>query len=219
MILLQEITPEYARETLAHLTEVYPYHSGYPETRHWAASMVLSRYPIVSQAELDAPGAETPTLMRLVLDVDGQKIAVYNLQLAWPVRSRPRLLPVENYYLKVILGYDDRLRNCQIDYLLNQFQDEPYPFIAAGDFNTSAASPTYRQLANHLHDSFREVGRGWGGSWPVSTARGLPSFLPPLLRLDYIWHSDHFRAIQAQVGQPVGSDHRPLLAVLELLAD
>jgi endonuclease/exonuclease/phosphatase family metal-dependent hydrolase len=142
---------------------------------------------------------------------------VYNIHLAWPV-SKPRLpLPFENLYLRVALGYDDSARNQQITYLIEHLQNEPYPYIVAGDFNTSASSATYQRLATVMHDSFREAGSGLGESWPVSASRGLPALVPPLIRIDYIWHSDHFRAITAQRGPRLTSDHLPVQATLELL--
>lgn len=67
-----------------------------------------------------------------------------------------------------------------------------------------------------MNDSFREAGVGLGTSWPVSRMRGLPWFIPPLIRIDYIWHSDHFRAVMAQQGPERGSDHLPVLATLAM---
>ena len=40
------------------------------------------------------------------------------------------------------------------------------------------------------------------------------AFIPPLLRLDYIWHTPDLRASQAWLGDPFGSDHRPVVAIL-----
>ena len=42
----------------------------------------------------------------------------------------------------------------------------------------------------------------------------------PMLRLDYIWHDDHFRALNAEKGPSgLGSDHLPVVADLELLVE
>jgi endonuclease/exonuclease/phosphatase family metal-dependent hydrolase len=67
-----------------------------------------------------------------------------------------------------------------------------------------------------MTDSFKEAGTGFAGSWPVSTARGLPRFLPPLVRIDYIWHSAGLRALDAHIGPAIGSDHLPVRATLTL---
>ena len=43
------------------------------------------------------------------------------------------------------------------------------------------------------------------------------SYLPPLARIDYVFHNDSFQALAAHVlASSGGSDHRPLLAKLEL---
>ncbi len=217
IVLLQEVSPAYARTDLPHLRDLYPYQSNQPDPTRWGGNITLSRYPIVTEEYIDLQTPETPAPLRLVLDVNGYPVAVYNVHLAWPARQRPRLsLPVSNFYLRVALGFDDRTRNQQITHLLEHLKTEPYPYLVAGDFNTSASSVTYQQLDAIMHDAFRQAGSGLGASWPVSSARGLPGFVPPLIRIDYIWHSDHFRTLDAQLGPHLGSDHLPVLATLEL---
>jgi len=87
----------------------------------------------------------------------------------------------------------------------------------AGDFNTSDQSPSYNQLAAAGIDSFREAGSGFGATWPVAAVQQLPSFVPPFIRIDYVFHSKDFRAVSAQPGQPIGSDHLPLFVRLVLV--
>lgn len=223
VVMLQEITPQHTQDVLPRLYERYPYHYDQEDTHHWNGTAnyntTLSRYPIVSIEEVNLGTPDTSNPVRIVLDVNGQKVAVYNVHMAWP-GSKPRFaLParLNSYYTRVLLGYNDKLRNAQISSLLDHLKTEPYPHIVAGDFNTSDQTPTYNLLASHLHDSFREGGSGLGGSWPVSSARGLPGFIPPLIRIDYIWHSDSFQTVDAQQGPPLGSDHLALLATLALL--
>jgi vancomycin resistance protein VanJ len=40
------------------------------------------------------------------------------------------------------------------------------------------------------------------------------AFLVPLVRIDYVWYTDDFRATRAWVGPDAGSDHLPVLAEL-----
>jgi endonuclease/exonuclease/phosphatase (EEP) superfamily protein YafD len=75
----------------------------------------------------------------------------------------------------------------------------------------------YGDLAARLGDSFREAGAGFGMSWPAGLSEELPDILPPLMRLDYVWHSGHFRAVNADQGPDLGSDHLPLVATLEII--
>ena len=76
---------------------------------------------------------------------------------------------------------------------------------------------TLEQLAAHGRDSFRKAGRSFGASWPLRVNGEFPAFIPPLLRVDYIWHSDGFQTVTAQQGPPLGSDHLALMATLTLL--
>jgi vancomycin resistance protein VanJ len=222
VVMLQEITPQHTQDVLPKLYDIYPYHSDQEDTHHWNGTAnyntTLSRYPIVAIEEVNLGTPDTSNPVRIVLDVNGQKIAVYNVHMAWP-GGKPRLPVPErfnHFYVQVMLGYTDKIRNAQINSLLEHLKSEPYPYIVAGDFNTSDLTPTYNLLASHLRDSFREAGTGLGGSWPVASSRGLPGFIPPLIRIDYIWHSDHFLALDAQQGPPLGSDHLALMATLSL---
>jgi vancomycin resistance protein VanJ len=220
VVLLQEISPTYATDRLPGLLDLYPYQEAQPDDTRSGGNITLSKYPILSIDYIDLGIRNTPWPLRMVIDVEGQAVAVYNIHLAWP-GGYPRL-PVprrlDNLYVRVLLGFNDRLRNRQITQLLEHLKSETLPYIVGGDFNTSDSSATYSQIAAQMHDSFREAGFGFGGSWPVSSVRGLPSFVPPLIRIDYIWHSDQFTAIDARQGPPLGSDHLAVVATLLLNA-
>lgn len=140
LVLLQEISPAYAQETLPNLLDVYPYQFAQEDTTRWGGNIVLSHYPIVEQGFLDLEGDGTPTQQRLVLDINGQPVAVYNVHLAFPARAPRFALPVDSFYARTALGYDAGLRNAQIRGLLAALENEPYPFIVGGDFNTSDQS-------------------------------------------------------------------------------
>jgi endonuclease/exonuclease/phosphatase (EEP) superfamily protein YafD len=79
----------------------------------------------------------------------------------------------------------------------------------------SEYSAIYQDIADTMTDAYREANSDWGGTWPISVVEELPRFVPPLLRVDYVWHSDHFQTLKAQRGPPLGSDHLPLYARLE----
>ena len=93
------------------------------------------------------------------------------------------------------------------------------PVILAGDFNTSEFSDAYRCVAQRLRDSYREVGWGTGHTWPAQQTKHVPSrwlaLLAPVTRIDYVFHSRHWDAVEAQVLKlDTGSDHRPVVATL-----
>jgi endonuclease/exonuclease/phosphatase family metal-dependent hydrolase len=97
-----------------------------------------------------------------------------------------------------------------------------HPAILLTDFNRVGWQAGYRQLrGSGLIDAFGEVGQGPGFTLPTRWShlayRGHPLGeipLPPLLRVDYVWHTAHFRALESWIGDHGGSDHLPVLATL-----
>lgn len=215
VVVMQEVHPDFPRNDW--LGETYPYRFWQATGQDWWANYTLSRFPILEAENLDWDGAEAPAQQRLVLDVNGQPVALYNLHLLMPLGETAHLsLPLDNPFLNMALKYDDSARNAQIRRLLARLAGEPYPYLVAGDFNMSDQTMIYGELAAVMRDSFREAGNGFGWSWPAGTADDFSTPVPLLFRLDYIWHSDGFRALTAQQGPVLGSDHLPLLATLEL---
>jgi vancomycin resistance protein VanJ len=217
LVLTQEIPPAWAGGSVPILNESYPHQAVQPaDIRYWGNG-TWSRYPIVSAENFDLEDDGTPTQSRIVVEFEGRQVAVYNVHLYMPTGETPQItLPINNPYLNLVLKYDDTARNGQIRRLTERLKDEPLPFIVAGDFNMSDQADVYRDLAALMRDSYREAGRGLGTSWPAAQSLGFPALLPPLVRIDYIWHSDHFRTIEATRGPYLGSDHLPVQALLAL---
>ncbi|MEO8393004.1 MAG: endonuclease/exonuclease/phosphatase family protein [Chloroflexota bacterium] len=195
------------------LKEVYPQQiTNHAQGIYWG-STVLSSHPIISTDVFNL--GEIPQ-QRIVIEVGGQQIAIYAIHLYLPVGDKPHIPLQTNFYSNSFLSYDGAKREAQIHTLLDRLKGEPLPYVVAGDFNLSDQAAAYNDLASTMGDSFREVGVGLGTSWPSFQAFGLPAVIPPLVRIDYIWHSDSLRALQAEEGPFLGSDHRPMLATLAL---
>ncbi len=195
------------------LKDVYPQQSTHIAQGIYWGSTVLSPHPIIAAEVFDL--GEIPQ-QRIVLDIHGQQVALYAIHLYLPIGDKPHLPLTTNFYGSAFFSYDGAKRGAQIEALLERLKDEPLPYIVAGDFNLSDQAAAYTDLAAAMGDSFREVGMGLGTSWPAFQVFGLPSVVPPLVRIDYIWHSDHLRALEATEGPFLGSDHRPLAATLAL---
>jgi vancomycin resistance protein VanJ len=217
VVLTQEAPPAWAGETVNAMLAVYPHQANMSvDTRYWGNN-TWSRLPILSVENFDLEGDGTPSQSRVVIEVDGQQVAVYNIHLLVPMSETPRFSTRFNFsYLGMLLKYDDSARNAQIERLIERLKSEVLPYIVAGDFNLSDQTGVYNDLAAVMRDSFREAGTGLGTSWPNVQRMGLPSVIPPLVRIDYIWHSDEFRAISAAQGPYLGSDHLPVYATLAL---
>ena len=212
IVLFQEAVPESVAYLLNALGDIYPYDDGH---LRGTSQLALSRLPIENAEEINVGRW---WVRRLELDHNGQRVAFYNVHLPMPIGETrhlawllipsavARMAPVE-----LALRYDETERNARARGLLAALEQEPLPFIVAGDFNTSDNAVIYGELRGHMRDSFREAGWGPGVTWPADLGDdGLPTFIPPLIRIDYVWHSDHFRALSAQTGPRLGSDHLPL---------
>jgi len=217
LVLLQEISDIQAPTLTTNLLDIYPYQAA--ENVDNGSIAVLSRYPILS-AEMFTINAESGAQQRLTLDVNGQIIAVYNIHVANPI-GELAASEQESSNPLIALGqrYDATERNNGIRSLLERLAAEPYPYIVTGDFNMGDNDVMHDEMAAVMGDSFDEAGEGSGATWPAESAdEPLPDFLPPLLRIDYIWHSAHFRAAAAEVGPELGSDHLPVLATLQIFS-
>jgi vancomycin resistance protein VanJ len=212
VLLLQEVTAQIYQFADTSLQDLYPYQS-LPSAR---GNVTLSKHPILSE-ELFQVGSSPNSQHRLTLDIDGQTVAVYNIHLDVPTQDRPhRRLPEIHPVVSLAVRFNPIERDRQIRDLVNILAGESNPYIVAGDFNTSDQSAIYEELAAAMGDSFAEAGFGMGTSWRTDVDPSTPFFLPPLVRIDYIWHSDDFQAVSAQQGPVLGSDHLPLVATLAL---
>jgi len=79
------------------------------------------------------------------------------------------------------------------------------PVIVAGDFNSVSSARIGRQVQ-------AEAGLipapGWPGTWPAIA----PSALG--VTIDQVWRSPDFAFVSRKLGEPTGSDHRPVVTVI-----
>lgn len=175
-------------------------------------SAIISKYPVTSYSEFDLNASPQE---RVVIDLDGHPVAVYSIHLSVPVGASRFDVPGFSKHTNMFFDYNPAGRNQQIRQLIDVLADETLPFIVIGDFNMSDQSMIYYDLAAIMHDSWREVGVGFGTTYPARPIGGR-IIVPPIIRIDYVWHSDHFTAIDAAQGPYLGSDHLPLLVTLVL---
>jgi endonuclease/exonuclease/phosphatase (EEP) superfamily protein YafD len=92
----------------------------------------------------------------------------------------------------------------------------------AGDLNATGLSTAHRIITRELHDAWEARGQGLGHTFPgAASPRGsrprlfgipVPMWL---VRIDYVFFSDHFTALSVEIGPWDGaSDHRPVIADL-----
>ncbi len=112
------------------------------------------------------------------------------------------------------------LRRAHIEALLGHVRSIDAPLIVAGDFNMVDQNADYRLLTQYLHDSYRAAGYGFGHTFPRPGAfyfRSWRLVLPlSLVRIDYIFTSGHWHALEAHVNTGGNSDHLPVVSRLAL---
>jgi len=81
------------------------------------------------------------------------------------------------------------------------------PVIITGDFNDTPLSYAVNTVANHLNNSFREKGRGWG----ITYNGDFPNF-----QIDYILSSKNFKVKAYQILNKKISDHYAIWSDLSL---
>jgi vancomycin resistance protein VanJ len=195
LVLLQEIWPEVFDRLVERLRDLYggaPVHSAYEGA---VQQGVIGRHPIESSASMRDKGQA----QRVVLHLPGGPITVFNVH---PLRRG---------------GWRSRYE--EIASLLEQdVLRETAPVILAGDFNAPERSELYDRISANLKNAHREAGSGLGFTYPAPALRVLRLLsAPSVVRIDHIFYSDHFVALRAGTVQDSGgSDHRPVLAELDL---
>ena len=86
-----------------------------------------------------------------------------------------------------------------------------------GDFNVNDRQPNYRRIRRSLKDAHREAGRGFGLTFPNANLQLGRFKVPPLIRIDYVFHNDAIEATAAHTAANPESDHRAVVADLVLL--
>src|SRR5262245_12852466 len=86
----------------------------------------------------------------------------------------------------------------------------PAAAVIAGDFNMTTDSVLYRRYWAPYTNCFNEAGFGWGHTKHTSWHS---------VRIDHVLHGPALRCVECRVGPDVGSDHRPVIAVLSLATE
>lgn len=207
LIAIQEINATLAATAQSELSRRLPYQVLYP-TGSASGMGFLSRYPIVADTPPDFLQCNCQVI---TIEVDGQPVTVISIH-PWPPdvtlsRGRNRF-PISDFSTT----YQDSI----FDAILDRIEAAPRPLLVLGDMNTSERQPNYRRIHAQLHDAFAEAGWGMGYTFPtVKRVYGIPVF--PVIRIDYIFHDERWRAEDAWVGTIPGADHRYVAADLTLL--
>lgn len=201
VIAFQEVNLAHADALQHELREMYPYQAVYAAGESTLGIALISRYPIVEARQFSGSIPWLP-YQEAKIDVDGRLLHMLNAHPAPPGWS----LSLRNFYFS-------RSRDDMHQFVTMVGDD---PGLLVGDFNVADQSEDYAILSRAgLVDSYRVAGYGFGLTYPANRWYGYTNTPTiPLVRIDYIWHTPHFRTIRAWVGGDAGSDHLPVLAEL-----
>lgn len=206
---VQELNATHAAVLYGYLASEFPYQYQFRSFNPAGSESnvgILSHYPLIA-VERYTPRPSYGRNLRVLVDVEGITVSVY---LEHPNSPRHAFSPV---------AYNSWLRDLKIGDLVDTLPDDPNPVLVLCDCNTTDQTAAYHSLEALLVDSFREAGWGLGFTFPAHPIAILPITIP-VLRIDYIWHSDQFIATDAYVGNDSGtSDHFPVVVRLLLRKD
>jgi len=194
------------------------------QVRSHGQFVIASRYPL-SELEvhpLPATG-EGQEYLRCRMRVGETLVSLYNVHFRTPrwslnafraARTQPRYLP------EAIQTFDGNIntRLAQAVVVRERLSREKGPVIIAGDLNSPDASRVCGTLRDAgLQDAFARRGRGYGFTYGHFLFKHrLPWLKVSWMRIDHIMLNAGFRAMRCWAGTGKASDHRPVIADLEL---
>lgn len=191
IVTLQEVIPMAETLLARELADIYPY-MAFHAVEGYRGQAVLSKFPILE----DEYWQWYMGYQRSVIDIRGKRITLFN---AHPPQN---IMPGSDY--------SGKLRTGDIVQLLEKASQQPDPVVIAGDFNMIDVTADYGRVTGVYHDVYAEVRRGMGRTFPVGRR-----YFPLMARIDYVFRSEAFAPLEAQViPTSAGSDHLPLLVKL-----
>ncbi|MFI9746732.1 endonuclease/exonuclease/phosphatase family protein [Streptomyces sp. NPDC052494] len=189
LVFVSECDPACGRALTTAFAAELPHHTSV-DAGGASGSVLLSAYPLTDRRVIPAvmgmPGATA--------EIGGMSV---RLQLAHPLPPVPRQVDA----WKRELGR-----------IADAARDEPGPLLLAGDFNASQDHAAFRRILDigHLSDSARLADTSRTPTWPMEGP------LPPFAQIDHVLVSRNFTVRDVRFLDLAGSDHRAVLASLDL---
>lgn len=139
------------------------------------------------------------------VDVPGTPIHLINLHLASP-HQQISAFEYGDESAKASIEADSARRTFESSLVAQAARQIGGSFIIAGDFNTPDDSPLFRLAWRDFDDAFDTAGFGFGATYANHHT---------WLRIDHVLSDPSWRCTQCWAGPPIGSGHRPVVAVLQ----
>ena len=194
VVAIQELNPDTASAIESQLYLVYPYR--WLEPRGVAGMGLLSKFPLERSGPLPDSGWIGRPLVA-TLSVEGREVTV----VAFHAASGPEHIEAREREARILgaLGCDRGER-----------------LVIAGDLNATDQHEAYAAVTRCLRDGWREVGWGFGHTFPAVRRKVWGISVPrSLLRLDYVFHSPDLVALDAELAPKTeASDHRGVVVTV-----
>jgi endonuclease/exonuclease/phosphatase (EEP) superfamily protein YafD len=194
VLVLQEYTGWWHRSMQKALSTEYP-HCRFETRDDSFGAAVYSRTPFVGDATGEpklGTWAAASAQQRVVVQVGGQNVAIYNVHLLPPRRL--------DYTLEHRLQFAD---------LADALSMEKLPALVVGDFNWTESMPQHAALRGlGWRDAQDVAGAGLGATWPMNSVfRYLPG-----VRLDHAYLAPTLTCTRVSTVQIPGSDHKAVVS-------
>ena len=151
---------------------------------------IFAKWPLVDRRD---PLLTNAALLGVTLKHPAGDIDVYSVHTQAPTSSRR--------------AWTSQLKD--LKRLVGTFNSRPT--ILAGDYNATVDHRPFRELLDSgVIDAHEATGRELAGSWPNNTS------LWPVILIDHVLVKGGIQPLHTFEGQGIGSDHRPVIADLEL---
>lgn len=210
------------RDTLVKFLNAKNYFEGHTHKMRggqYFGTAIFSKYPIIKSKKIVFSNDSNNNLIYTDLLINGDTIRVFNghvgsirfqegdyqyiggkgMTLYYPNQKKPDSTFNQKILERLKLAYSKRGE--QVNQVVSEIDKSPHSTILCGDFNDIPVSYTYGQLSSKLTDSFTECGKGFGGTYIGYV---------PGLRIDYIMHSEKFKAYKYYTHKEKLSDHRAI---------
>ena len=193
MVLFQEYTFTAQDRLRDRIIADYPHAIEHPR-ENTTGKAIFSRLPFTRVSEPPARSRMITPGIFVGVELDGQEMLVKNIHLITPIH--PRLIEHQSRQARELIGWAD---------------SEGRPFVLAGDFNCTpySAHAAWLRRAGMI-DAHRAVGRGYARTW---SAIGLKRFITHV-RIDHVYTGNGLVPVAHALGEPNGSDHRPLITTV-----
>lgn len=164
------------------------------------ATAIFSKFPIIKKAKINNAQNEIFAIYTDLI-INGDTNRVFNIQLkSFKVGTSKDSIRL-SAFKKLDIAF--KLRTNEVEYLLNEIENSPFPVIICGDFNDTPASYTYKKISNGLTDTYTASSFNIGNTYFWN--------LPPI-RIDNIIINKNYKPIFYKVDKVPYSDHYPIVA-------